>query len=263
MLDQNLWFTGADINYLMGQDALSYKIDYPPIPVFFIDREKTIVDEFNTQPVIALRDAVPVNVNVKFNDLKKIMDRFNLREIPEAIAVFSRGLLREIALETNDYSPIEPDIRFKFDTVEWRVAQVYPDGFVGNNPVHLHWTCVLERSSRFSYVKDQDFFYKDYNLYYAAGTNMTDVDILRSDLTNKNGSEIKLIVGSSSNLYLLYNSKFGDIVSVMKDGIDVLSDFTITTTDICGTTYNKYTAEASAYVGSTIKLMVNLNPHYK
>ncbi len=263
MLDENLWFTGTDITYLMGQDALSYKIDYPPIPVFFIDREKTVVDEFRTQPVIALREPVLVNVNVKFNDLRKIMDRFNLREQPEAVGVFSRGLLREKALETNDYSPVEPDVRFKYDTVEWRIAQVYPDGFVGNNPVHLHWTCILERSSRFSYVKEEEVFYNDYNLYFARGNALTDIQILRSDLATKNSQEIKLNIYAQDSIYLMYNSKFNDIVSVMKDGEDIISLFEKTTTTICDVVYNKYTADASTFVGQKIKLTVNLNPHYR
>lgn len=265
MVDTNLWFAGKDINYLVGKDIQSYKVLYPPIPVSFLDHDKTIVDDFNTQSVIALRDAIPVNLHVSFTDLKKYMDRFSLREIPEGIAIFSRGILNDLRLPDNSIT-VEPDVLFTFNTVEWRITQVFPDSFVGNNDqAFLHWTCVICRNSRGSYIEEDQKFYKDYNLYFNSGTNLTTLDLLRSDLVIRNNSELGFDIGSDATIYLLYNSSFGDIKSIIRpyDGIDVLSDFAKSTIDIDGITYNKYIADATPYKYIKLKLQVNLNAHYK
>jgi len=265
MVDSNLWFAGKDINYLVGKDTQSYKVLYPPIPVSFLDHSKTIVDEFNTQSVIALRDPIPVNLRVSFTDLKKYMDRFNLREIPEGIAVFSRGIMKDLRLP-DDTITIEPDVVFTFNTVEWRITQVYPDSFIGNNDnVFLHYTCVICRNSRGSYVEQDQDFYNDYNLYFNSGTDLTTMNLLRSDLVIKNDSELVFNIGSNQQIYLLYNAKFGDIKSIIKtyDNIDIINDFIKTTIDIDGVIFNKYMADATPYKYVTLKLKVSLNPHYK
>src|SRR5205085_7299403 len=122
MVDKNLWFAGKDVNYLVGKDTQSYKILYSPIPVSFLDHSRTVVDEFNTQSVIALRDPIPVNLRVAFTDLKKYMDRFNLREVPEGMAIFSRGILKSLNLP-EDSITVEPDVIFNYNTVDWRITQ--------------------------------------------------------------------------------------------------------------------------------------------
>ena len=261
-MDKNLWFAGKDMNYLSREDLKAYQVLYPPVPVRFLDHSKTIVDKFGTQPVIALRDPIPVNLRVKFSDLKKVMDRFNLREIPEAVAVFSLASLRELRLP-DELITVEPDVRFFFDTVEWRVTQVFPDTFVANNQAHLHWTCIIERSSRHSYIQEDQAFYQDYNLYYTSGTLLTTQQLLRSDLVTENSSTFNIIVGADASLYLLYNSSFGDIQSIIYNGTDITSTFTKTVVTDSGVTYNQYTADATPYQNSTISLQVNLNPHYK
>lgn len=265
MVDENLWFAGKDVKYLVGKDTQSYKVLYPPIPVSFLDHSKTVVDPFNTESVIALRDPITVNINVMFTDLKKYMDRFNLREIPEGMAIFSRGFLKDLRIP-DDCKIVEPDVVFSYDTVDWRITKVFPDSFIGsNNRVHIHWACVICRNSRHSYIKEEEAFYKDYNLYFNSGTDLSTLQLLRSDLVSENNSQLTFNIGSHKNIYLLYNAKFGDVKSIIKmyDGTDILSEFTKTTVDIEGVTYNKYTADAIPYKYVKLVLKVSLNSHYK
>ncbi len=261
-MDKNLWFAGKDINYLAREDLKAYRVLYPPVPVRFLDHSKTVVDNFKTQPVIALRDPIPVNLHITFQDLKKIMDRFKLREIPDGACLFSIAILNELRLPAEAIT-VEPDVRFDFDGVNWRIAQVWPETFIGNNEAHLHWLCTIERSSRHSYIQEDQVFYKDYNLYYIAGTALTPDQLLRSDLTTSNKDTVNIQVTTEGSLYLFYNSTFGDLQSVIKDGTDILSSFTKTTVTVNGSTYNQYSADATTYANTVISLQVNLNPHYK
>lgn len=137
-----------DIQFIKRQDRLAYERNYPDVSCRFLNHTSTIVDEdFGTQPKITYREPVVMPVLIKFDNLQKVQDKFNLEELPDAIAVFSKSVLEHTGLP-NDYVTVEPDVLFDYVGYTWRISQVFPDDYISNSEEFLHYQCVIHRNDR-------------------------------------------------------------------------------------------------------------------
>jgi len=146
-------FQNPDIEYVYDQDKSMYESCLTKYPTYFVDRSQTKSSIFGSQSRIFTHDPVLIPIQIKFDNLKKILDRLNLKELPEALAIFSKRYIDKLGLAL-DRCAVEPDVLIDTGRILYRICDVYPDSFIGTTDHHLHYTCTIERNTRNNYADE-------------------------------------------------------------------------------------------------------------
>lgn len=144
-MNSSYLYADKDITYLKDQDKLIYYAAYPEIQVYFVDPASTSVEEHRTQNHVGYLDPVTIPVALRFDNLRRFQKKYDLEDIPDAVAIFSVAVLD--ALENSAQYKVEPDVVIGyFSGVLWKVTNAFRQDFIGSNDDEfLHYECVIER----------------------------------------------------------------------------------------------------------------------
>lgn len=215
-------YQAKDIAYLKSQDLLLYQSWFPLLTLRFVNSSLTLVDTFRSQDVIRYYTPVQLEVFVSFSDMNKVMDKYDLEELPEAMAVFSVAVLEASGIPS-DECKVEPDVIIKdFTGVDWRVTKVYKTDYLGHNKDEfIHYDAIIERNIRTNQDNPEDT--KSSNYFYGSG----DAALAMEDLyvlDFKNELEATYLFNPiEQKCYFVYPTSLGDLTDIQDE--NEVSDF--------------------------------------
>lgn len=222
MAAKKFHYQTKDIEYLKKQDLLVYQKWYPTVSVLFVDSSNTPIDTFGSQDLIKYHDAVEMDVLIRFDNMEKVMDKYDLEEVPEAIAVFSIAVIEDSDLSAEE-SNVEADVLIlDYAGEDWRVTKAFRQDYLGHNKDEfIHWECILERNIR-SNIQTEETVQFSTHFYGVGNTGLTMEDIYRFDSENLIEAQF-FFTSASQKLYFVYAKTLGALTDIQdKDGF---SDF--------------------------------------
>jgi len=232
--------TSKDVSYLLTEDRRCYYAWHPVVEIHFLDHAAIVVNTFNSQDKLKYRAPVVMPILMRLEDLKPVMDKYDLQEIPEGVAVISRGVLEYLGL-TADTHQVEEDVLIpNFAGHDWRITKVYPSDFIANNNNEfLHYVCVLERMKQTNVTLAATRVNENY--FYGAGAAGLSIESLMSlDVLNSVEDYFRFNA-SNQKLYFCFPQELGTLLDILDvNGSSVKSAWTLRTSVYDGLQYLIY-----------------------
>ena len=162
---RGLYMQEKSLNYMYKQSAKYYDTLVNRYKVYFVDTTASTSDMFGSQDLITVHPPLEIPVVIKSQSLEYTLDRFGIEELPEAIAVFSVGWMKQLGFPEAK-TEIAPDTLIQFNKkILYRVSKSFPENYIANSPSDfLYWECLLERATRNNYLGITDSVFPEESL---------------------------------------------------------------------------------------------------